>query len=382
MPEKRVTVYVLKPKDRATLQLQWVDPDTGGRKSQSAGTADEKAAEQKRADLEADLNHGRYQETSRMSWERFRELFEDEYVAGKRQNTRENFKAALDLFERLCRPRTLKAITERTLSAFLAGLRKQPGRNGNPTMAASTIKVWMQFLRTALRWAAGQKFIAAAPKFPAVKVPKKRPQPVATESFERLVGRAPDDETRAYLLCGWLAGLRLSEAFALEWEQTDRAPWVDFGRDRIWLPAEQVKGVEDQWVPLDPALRAALEALPRQGKRVFHFATKGGRPVTLAAVRNRVIRLAKKAGVRLTMKTLRRGFGCRYAGKVPAQVLQKLMRHSDIKITMDYYANVDDAVMEAVLGPRPNGLPNDRADAAEPAGGLSPQVVAVEGDSE
>jgi integrase len=42
---------------------------------------------------------------------------------------------------------------------------------------------------------------------------------------------------------------------------------------------------------------------------------------------DRVIRLAKKAGVRLTMHTLRKGFGCRYAGKVPAQVLQKLMLH-------------------------------------------------------
>jgi hypothetical protein len=39
-----------------------------------------------------------------------------------------------------------------------------------------------------------------------------------------------------------------------------------------------------------------------------------------------------------------------YAGKVPAQVLQKLMRHSNIKVTMTYYANVDDAVEDAVLG--------------------------------
>jgi len=29
-------------------------------------------------------------------------------------------------------------------------------------------------------------------------------------------------------------------------------------------------------------------------------------------------------------------------------VLQKLMRHSDIRTTMDYYANVDAAVEEAV----------------------------------
>jgi integrase len=73
---------------------------------------------------------------------------------------------------------------------------------------------------------------------------------------------------------------------------------------------------------------------------------------------DRVVRLAKKAGVRLTMHTLRKGFGCRYAGKVPAQVLQKLMRHRRIKTTMDYYANVDAAVMEAVLGAKRNDSRN------------------------
>jgi integrase len=65
---------------------------------------------------------------------------------------------------------------------------------------------------------------------------------------------------------------------------------------------------------------------------------------------DRVEALAKRAGVRLNFHTLRKGFGCRYAGKVPAQVLQKLMRHSSIKTTMDYYANVDDAAVRAVLG--------------------------------
>jgi integrase len=52
----------------------------------------------------------------------------------------------------------------------------------------------------------------------------------------------------------------------------------------------------------------------------------------------------------MTLKTLRRGFGCRYAGKVSAHVLQRLMRHSSIRITMDYSANIDQAVEEAVFG--------------------------------
>ena len=67
-----------------------------------------------------------------------------------------------------------------------------------------------------------------------------------------MIDLAPDAETRAYLLCGWLAGLRLTEAFILEWEPTDKAPWVDLLRNRIVLPAELVKAVENQWVAIDP----------------------------------------------------------------------------------------------------------------------------------
>ena len=40
MPEKRVTVWVQRFPDRSYLMLQWLDPDTGRRKSKSAGTAD------------------------------------------------------------------------------------------------------------------------------------------------------------------------------------------------------------------------------------------------------------------------------------------------------------------------------------------------------
>jgi len=75
-------------------------------------------------------------------------------------------------------------------------------------------------------------------------------------------------------------------------------------------------------------------------------------------VSQRVAKLAKTAGVRMTMKTLRQGFGCRYAGKVSAHVLQRLMRHANIKTTLDYYANIDAAVEEAVLGDQRNTLRN------------------------
>jgi integrase len=347
MEERRVKVWIQRFKDRPTLMLQWLDPATGKRKSESAKTTNEKEAEEKRQDKEYELNHGLHQDVSRMSWERFRDLFDEEYAGGLRPATRERYTDVFDLFEELARPAGLRSINERTVSAFTAALRQKP-THGREGMAPSTIRVTLQFLRTALNWAADQKLIPRCPKFPSVKVPRKKPQPIPAESFERLVDKAPDQNTRAFLLTGWLAGLRLSEALALEREPTDAAPYLDPANGRIVLPAEVAKSVEDQWVPLDAQLAKVLDALPREGPKVFRFLAPDGHDLTLGAVSMRIIRLAKAAGVKLSMHSLRKGFGCYYAARVPAQVLQKLMRHGDIKTTMTFYANVDGAAVDAV----------------------------------
>src|SRR5262245_29334597 len=229
-PEKRIVVWVQHFADRPTLMLQWHDPVTNKRRSKSAGTCNPLEAEKRRADLEYELNHGLHQEASAMSWERFREVYEEEHVAGTRPNTRENYTAAFDSFEKHCGQPRLRAVTARTLSALAAGMR-------NDGKAPATVYVRLQLMRAALAWAARQGLIPKVPEFPRVSVPRKRPQPVPAESFEKLLDKAADVQTRAFLLCGWLAGLRLEEAFALEHEPTAKAPWVDFTRDRIWLPA-------------------------------------------------------------------------------------------------------------------------------------------------
>jgi integrase len=349
MSEKRIVVWVQNFKDRPHLMLQWLDPVTGKRKSKSAETCNPLDAERKRADLEYELNNGLHVEPARITWEAFRELFEREYLSGLRPRSRLAIAVALDRFERHGGPKLLRGIDARVLSSFVAALRTAPVR-GRVGYAPRTVLHNLDALRMALGWALAQKFIHELPAFPAVKVPGKRPQPVPAESFEKLLEKAPDANMRTFLLAGWLAGLRLSEALELEWEANDRAPWLDLARDRVVLPARFAKGDADQWVPLDPALKAALLALPRRGKKVFSFRARSGKPVLLNAVSSRVIKLARLAGVRLTMHTLRKGFGCRYAGKAPAQVLQRLMRHANIRTTMDYYANIDDAVEEAVLG--------------------------------
>ena len=353
MPEEKVTVYVLQPKDRHTLQLQWVDPETGARKTRSAGTADEAEAEMARADLEYELRHGKYQEASKLDWERFRQLFEEEYLAGLRPRSREKYGTVLDVFEQIVKPDKLRTVSERTISAFTKGMRerKQPGTK-KIGLAPMTIKNYLVCLKTALAWAVGQKLLPSLPAFPKIKVPKKKPQPIPAESFEKLLAKAPNDLWKAFLLCGWWAGLRLSEVREMRWEQSGEWPWVDFERNRIILPAVFAKSNEDQTVPLHPVLRQTLAALPRTGPELFPFRSRrGGGRLSRNGVTNRVLDMAKRAGVRLSMHKLRKGFGCRVAqllGRGRAPILHELMRHSSMQVTMDYYANVDDVLQEAI----------------------------------
>jgi integrase len=370
MVEKRIVVWLCTFKDRKSHMLQWVDPDTGRRKTRSARTDNSKEAEKARADLEYELNHGKYQEASRMTWERFRELFETEYVATRRPNTQESYEDTLNAFEDICQPGRLSSISERTISKFASGLREGDTDKRRKPAQPSTISVRLQLLGTALRWAVHQKMLPACPRFPTIKVPKKRPQPIPQEAFERLYDKAPDAQWRALVLCGWLAGLRRMEALSLEREPTDTAPYLDLAHDRIVLPAQFVKGAEDEWVPLDPVLRNALLALPERGKRFFRFTSRrDGHQLKPNTIGQKVADLAAAAGVRLTTHALRKGFGCRYAGKVPAQVLQRLMRHANIQTTMDYYVSVDEAVKEAVLGPALKHSHNRETPATVSAGG-------------
>jgi integrase len=354
--------------------LQWLDPDTGQRKSRSAKTSNPLEAEQTRADLEYELNHRQYQEASKLDWNRFRELFEAEYLPGLRPRSQEKYVIVLDVFEQIINPTKLRAVTERTISLFVKGMRERDPstckrnrkrqsvrtrKRKEPTadrigLAPITIRNYLIALKTALSWAVDQKLTPVLPKFPTVKVPKKKPQPIPAEAFEKLLDKAPDAPWRAFLLCGWWAGLRLSETRHLQWDPSDTSPWVDFETNRIVLPAFFAKSAEDQWVPLHPILRQALAELPRTSHWVFPFRSrKGGSPLTRNGITNRILAMAKQAGVKLSMHRLRKGFGCRVAkqlGKGNAPVLHELMRHSSMQITMDYYANVDEAKQAAIAG--------------------------------
>jgi integrase len=336
MSEQRVTVYVLRPMDRPVLQLQWVDPDTGKRRTKSAGTDDREKAERARSDLEYELNHGLAREPSKMPWMEFRRQYEQEQLATLREGTRKKAGYVFDAFEEFIGDRKLGEITERTISKYAVSLREKGFK-------PPTIHGHLAYLRAALRWASDQKLISAAPKVVMPKLPKKvKIRKIVAEEFERLAAVAPTEEWRAFICVAWYSGMRRNEMLDLTWHGDGGTPWVDSSRNRIWIPAAYNKSDADQWVPLHPELAEILEPLRQPRGRLFRLSDSP------REVSRKFTRMARRVGLKITLHDLRRSFGSRYAAVVPAQVLQRLMRHADIKTTLEFYTDLDDVLEDAI----------------------------------
>lgn len=336
MLSERIRVWVQRFPDRQSLVLQWHDPETGKRKSRSAGTANEKDAEQKARDLEYELSHGTYQEPARMTWEQFTELYAAEKLSGLRPNTRAKAGWVFESFGERARPKNLGAVNERLISQYAAKLRSEK-------RTPATIQGHLAYLKAALKWAVEQKLLPVMPKIGMPKVPKTLTiRKITGDEFARLLGHAPDDAWAAFLSTAWYTGMRRNEMLDLVWESDSGKPWIDFAANRVRIPAAYNKSDADQWIPLHPDLGSLLKARRQTAGPLFVL---GSSPPNVS---HKFTRVAKAAGLRITLHDLRRSFGSRYASAVPAPVLKRLMRHADIKTTLTFYTDVDDVLDEAI----------------------------------
>jgi integrase len=145
-----------------------------------------------------------------------------------------------------------------------------------------------------------------------------------------------------FIATAWYTGMRRNEMLDLTWD--DRGmPTVDLANNRIRIPAAYNKSDEDQWLPLHPQLTEILGATAE--RRGYLFPTLRRSPTETS---RKFSKLARSLGLRITLHDLRRSFGSRYASVVQAPVLQRLMRHADIKTTLTYYTDIDDQLDEAI----------------------------------
>lgn len=361
------------------LVLRWTDPDTGERKARSAGTTDPKNAERQAGELEKELQAGRCQSPSRVTWADFRQRYEGEKLASLAEKTQESGRGAMNHLERVIGPKKLCLVSSGMMSRFQRGLREEGMR---ATTAASVAR----HLRAAL-WAVS---VGLLPAVPDMHIPKRskgkamRGRPLRLEEFERLLLAAPkvrphDTAVWEHYLTGlWLSGLRLEESLALSWDPD--APFaIDLSgrRPRFRIAADAQKSGKDQLLPMPPDFAEFILKTPEADRHGLVFKLLGlrtGQPITDKRVSRIVTRFGEKAGIvvdrgRKTVKEkildaegkdtgetrlvekevtkfasahdLRRSFGSRWARKVMPAVLQRLMRHESIETTMKYYVDLD-----------------------------------------
>ncbi len=341
---------------RKYLMMRYTDPITGKRHARSTGTTKRREAERVAAVWEDELNSGRYDAPSRITWQEFRQRYEEEKLSSLADKTQDAASAAMNHMERVINPRKLASVTSALMSRFQSELRKGG-------MKDTTIAAHLAHLRAALSWAVSVGMLA---KVPDMHKPKRakgqrlmRGRPITGEEFDRMIRVVPkvrphDPGTWQHFLTGlWLSGLRLEESTVLSWDYD--APFaVDLsGRHpRFRIYAEAEKGHQDRYLPMTPDFAEWLLQIPEDEREGVVFKLERldtGGHLGVKRVGRTVSRIGKAAGVIVnkaegkfaSAHDLRRAFGTRWASRVKSATLQRLMRHKSNETTQKYYVDLD-----------------------------------------
>jgi len=364
-----IRVTVLRYPDRENLVLAYIDPVSNKRRTKSAGTSNEKDAWKAAAKWEEELRAGKYVSPSKITWKEFRQRYERERLASQSVSARKSTGTAFNLVERVLSPDRLAKLTTATMSKMIAELRAEK-------MRESTLASYLRHLKAAFRWARRMGMLTAVPEFDMPRSGDAKGRPVTTEEFERMLAKVPkirphDTKAWADLLTGlWLSGLRLGEALAVSWDESEPFAVDLSGRFPAFaIEARAQKGRRDERLPMTPDFARWLldnTAADERHGRVFKMPSlRNGEPISITKVTVAIGRIGKAAGVVVathdkqvkdketgkpvtvtvkkfaTAHDLRRAFGTRWAKKVMPAVLQRLMRHRAIGTTMKFYVGIE-----------------------------------------
>lgn len=239
MNEIRVSVSAYGPSRK--LVMRYRDPVTGKRVAKSTGTKIRREAERIAARFEDEINQKRGLRPAKMTWDDFRERFENHKAATKSERTAEAYFTALNRFERVtdkmeCKPNRLGDVTPAVIAAFEAGLREEKCSDG-------TVACYLRHLKAALRWAEEMGYMPRAPRI-KIRTPETKPRALTAEEFDRMYEavpkvrdgsvRKPNDSARwqRFLLGLWHSTLRIGELVRLSWNTTEKVH-VDISGDSL-----------------------------------------------------------------------------------------------------------------------------------------------------
>jgi integrase len=183
---------------------------------------------------------------------------------------------------------------------------------------------------------------------------RSRPAILSQRQVALLLKNIPEDHVRLFVILGMCLGLRLSEVLGLQrcdidWEELQ----ISVRRGVVQGRLGEVKTeYSEAQVPLDRELAKLLRgwkskvqfaspsdwifASPFSGGRSPYFPTAVRRKMHAAAVRAGLSHLMKGEPTKIFRHSYRSWLG---ASNTPVAIIKDLMRHADIRTTMNEYGN-------------------------------------------
>jgi site-specific recombinase XerD len=207
----------------------------------------------------------------------------------------------------------------------------------------SYVHAYARVLRTFTRFLHKEKYIDELVDFDMPKVAKKQLRFYSKQEVGQIIQACKDKRDRALILLMIDSGLRLSETIALNWGDVD----VNTGVIKV----VSGKGRKARMVMIGfNARRALLKYLGQvaSGDEQPVFQSQSGKRFTVSGMRSWVLRIGKRAGIKLSPHALRRTFAT-LALKAGMNVfqLQGLLGHSSLEMTRRYVALLNEDLIDA-----------------------------------
>jgi integrase len=204
-------------------------------------------------------------------------------------------------------------------------------------LSAKSINLQLGTLSKCLHDAATWGALTAAPRVKWLRQPHSRFDFLSHEEADQLIAAMPEGRWRSMTVLALNTGLRLGEMFGLQWDD------IDISARQLVVRRSIVNGIvgvpknyRERQLPLSTAAMTALLCTPRDHRLIFH--RNDGDPLTYGMAEHAIDRAWMRAGLRsVGWHVLRHTFASwLVADGVPLPVVQGLLGHANIEMTMRY----------------------------------------------
>ena len=218
---------------------------------------------------------------------------------------------------------------------------------------ASSIKEYLNRIRSFVRWCYDQEYIHRVPKFPRIDQDHKEPQPYTSEQIDLIEAHIRQYENNTMLRCFMMlkeTGMRVGEVHALPLNCIEKQWILIKPQPQIgWKP----KTKREDRVPISSKLRTYLDSDIRPKHHVWYLDNDAGyQHYDPSYIMTKFKNINRKLGIENSQPT--HAFRSSLINRLLSQgvdlsLVMSIVRHSDSSITMKHYVQKKALPLHAAL---------------------------------